>query len=622
MIHSLVRLKFRIEAKIKHKIPYVYAIIKKYQKWKSIHTNISLRTIPFLYLEPIVQSDIIPEPYNIIMEYYLNHQFDIMGSNWISFNVNEDENNRYKKIAWNRDFKSKFIWENKNNNICHYETPIKVDVKNVWELGRLQHLVRIALLAYATRKKELFKEYKNQLIDFMDANPAYEGIQWICSMDVAIRAMNILYSYDVLKQADQYGILDEKFDNALQKYVYMHGYFIINNLEFIRGSKINHNHYYTDIVGLLFISAYFRNKKWYKFAKNEFIRESKGQFMRDGTNIEGSTCYHKFCHELLQLGISILLREDKICDEELPLILSKSDYYLKCIANNLFNIPQFGDNDSGTVFNISFEITQNTNFLRHNTHNIKPSNKRTLALTGIKEQYDTNVLSEYYFIRSISNNNKIILPTIKSITFADEDIKIIKRNYTITHKFIGADLRNSSTGWNLFMDTGIIVFKSSNAYLCVNIGKKDRKKFMGHLHDDVLHMDIILNNINYILDPGTAVYTGDIDLRNQFRSSKMHFIPYYKDKMDSCFADPFEYTRNCYGSIISCSKYCIHLTKTMEEIIHHRYISIQEDYVSVIDTSDFYFEIDTLTEEYWYSDNYGSIIKCKRNLNNIIVKKN
>jgi hypothetical protein len=49
-------------------------------------------------------------------ENYLLHKFDLLGSGWLCVNsddFNKNQSNSYKKIAWQKDFKSKFSWSNK-----------------------------------------------------------------------------------------------------------------------------------------------------------------------------------------------------------------------------------------------------------------------------------------------------------------------------------------------------------------------------------------------------------------------------------------------------------------------------------------------------------------------------
>ncbi|MEZ7879117.1 MAG: hypothetical protein QMC11_02655, partial [Rhodospirillales bacterium] len=67
-----------------------------------------------------------------------------------------------------------------------------VDIKIPWELARLQHLPQLALAYSDQRSQNLVDEFQNQTLDFMSANPPRYGVNWVCTMDVAIRAANLI----------------------------------------------------------------------------------------------------------------------------------------------------------------------------------------------------------------------------------------------------------------------------------------------------------------------------------------------------------------------------------------------------------------------------------------------
>lgn len=70
------------------------------------------------------------------------------------------------------------------------------------------------------------------MYDFMALNPAGIGVNWSCTMDVGIRAANMLVAYDIFCQLDSGNLIDETFKQHFANYVYSHGYFITNHLEY------------------------------------------------------------------------------------------------------------------------------------------------------------------------------------------------------------------------------------------------------------------------------------------------------------------------------------------------------------------------------------------------------
>ena len=68
--------------------------------------------------------------------------------------------------------------------------PGNADMKYPWELSRSQHWITLAQAWQLTRESRFAREIANELDDFIEANPVGIGINWTCTMDVAIRAAN------------------------------------------------------------------------------------------------------------------------------------------------------------------------------------------------------------------------------------------------------------------------------------------------------------------------------------------------------------------------------------------------------------------------------------------------
>jgi hypothetical protein len=277
----------------------------------------------------------------------INHQMDILGSGLVKINESSENDDAYQKIDWQKDFKSGYAWDfSAESKSLTYGEINGVDVKVPWELGRLQHLIILCqgAVLYPAEDKYL-NEYYNQVNDFIISNPAGKGIQWKSSMDVAIRSINLLFSYLYLK-LNKISI-DSVFEFNLQESLYSHLIFIYKNLEWNDG--LRGNHYIFNLTGLIVLSLFFKNENSIiiqKFAISEFEKEIDYQFNKDGSNFEASTHYHFFTSEAVLL-IEQLLNYNNSCSKA---ISSKVDM-IKKFSSNVINknneIFQIGDNDSG-----------------------------------------------------------------------------------------------------------------------------------------------------------------------------------------------------------------------------------------------------------------------------------
>src|SRR5207245_2538577 len=68
--------------------------------------------------------------------------------------------------------------------------PANADVKYPWELARSQHWVTLGQAFQLSGDERFAREIAAELDDFVSANPVGVGINWTCTMDVGIRAVN------------------------------------------------------------------------------------------------------------------------------------------------------------------------------------------------------------------------------------------------------------------------------------------------------------------------------------------------------------------------------------------------------------------------------------------------
>ncbi|WP_147383987.1 heparinase II/III family protein [Maribellus luteus] len=398
-----------------------------YSQHQSLNTFLSVIDIQHSIEESVVD-------YHIKM--YLRHRYDLLGSGWvkhtycsqplgvegIKYNENikiEDfdkagnwlskilapahleESKRiwaltdegYEPIDWQKDFKSGARY---GNNIwykdCRKVVNKKgVDVKVPWELSRMQHLAQLAAFSIFKNKEvrsKIIREFRNQFLDFSATNPPQMGVCWNCTMDVAVRASNLLIAYDILKQVDDENILDDAFGALFVQSMYEHGKHIVNNIEY---AFIPSNHFLSNVVGLLYISAYLPGSEetdtWLAFSLQEVIARMKQQFSDDGTNFESSTAYHRISTEMMLYATALIVslpenrkkalakydhkrwtknpvlkarkfqewnsESGKILPDWFVKRLYQAGRFVFDITKPTNEVPQIGDNDSGRFLKLS-----------------------------------------------------------------------------------------------------------------------------------------------------------------------------------------------------------------------------------------------------------------------------
>jgi hypothetical protein len=300
---------------------------------------------------------------------------------------------KYDAIDWQKDYKSGYRWNAKKwYKEQKYGIEPGVDIKVPWELARMQHLPQMALFAviFPDTKELLTREFRNQVLDFIATNPPQMGVNWTCTMDVAIRAANMLLAFDIFRQVDTNKLLNDSFERVFEDSMYLHGKHIVDNLEYSK--ELTSNHYLSNISGLTFIASYLgcspEIDSWLAFSVQELISEMRKQFYEDGGNFEASTCYHRLSGEMMAYATAIVIGLDEtkrssICRYPATIWRTKQpklkpfeeqvynvneadvfpDWYMeRLLKSGLFTyhimkptgeIPQIGDNDSGRFFRLS-----------------------------------------------------------------------------------------------------------------------------------------------------------------------------------------------------------------------------------------------------------------------------
>ena len=285
------------------------------------------------------------------------HIFDLLGSGKTELGA---------EIDWHLDFKCGYKW---NPDEYYLGTGNYVtlddnsDVKVPWELSRCQHFATLGKAYWyinQTKKQNVkckidgekyAREFVNQITDWIDTNPVELGVNWACTMDVAIRAVNWIWGYYFFCISPT---LTKEFKIKFFKSLYLHGRHIINNLEF---GQIRGNHYLSDIAGLVYLGIFFHETKdgkiWLEKGLSALKEEMKVQVYSDGVDAEGTISYHRLVTELF-LSTTLLCRKNGITFSEWYITrLEKMIEFVMYYTKPDGTAPQIGDNDDGRLHILS-----------------------------------------------------------------------------------------------------------------------------------------------------------------------------------------------------------------------------------------------------------------------------
>ena len=423
------------------------------------------------------------------------HKFNLLGSG---------EKTLGPEIDWQRDFKSGYRWSRDTpSGQIRFGHKRGVDIKVPWELSRFQHLVilgkaywyaKTGIAQSAERRalpsmdpRKYLREFVGEIEDWLKNNPVGYGVNWVCPMEAAIRAVNWIWAYYFFR-TDK-GISKrfwEKFIQSLKE----HGEYIYENLE---SEFPRTNHYLADLLGLFFIALvlpeFKRSKEWLAFSYYELIGEMKSQVSPEGVDYEGSTHYHCLVTEFF-LAAYLLGKKNEV---EFPLDfkqkLERMLEFLMAITKENGLIPQIGDNDSGRLW----------------------------------------LLGEDSFFRKLDwryllNQGAVLFrrPDFKAGAgrFREENLWLLgEKGMADFERLPVMALPQES---RVFPASGYCLLRSTAARLLVDCLPENRSAPWGHRHNSRLSFELSLGDEDLVVDPGSYIYTADPAQRNLFRSTAYH----------------------------------------------------------------------------------------------------
>lgn len=315
--------------------------------------------------------DISEDEITAFVENCLNHQHKILYSKYVNINSTQNYNliqqnfnkrlipfttlafnkisDDYSHINWQKDFNTDFEWEYGWYKDIRFGDNTGSDIKVPWELGRLQHLPWLALNYSETKNENIKSEIRNQIFDFIASNPPNFGVQWMSSMDIGIRLVNILFTLTFFGDSNKLFKNDEM--ELVNSYLFDHYQHIRDNIEYSDGMR--GNHYLSNLCSILIYSCFIEDNEAKDLLIEKYINqiniELEYQFHPDGSNFEASTRYHIFSNQMVVTANLILseLIGKTLEIKKLNLINSFTEELLK------FSEPiQIGDNDSGFFWKV------------------------------------------------------------------------------------------------------------------------------------------------------------------------------------------------------------------------------------------------------------------------------
>ncbi len=363
------------------------------------------------------------------------------------------------------------------------------DPKIIWEVNRHQFLVLLGI-AYRKYDNEAYAaKIVNTILDWIDCNPPYRGINWVSSLEVALRIITWAFSLSLIRNS---GALVKSARDKIALSIYQQADFIYNYLSLYSSAN---NHLIGELTGLIYASFSTAGSgdelKWRKKAVSLLEDEVSRQFFSDGVNKEQSIYYQCYTMEFYFLSDLLLKRKGCTFIEPVYRILQSSCEYLKDISDYSGGYPNLGDEDGG--HGLLADVEEN----------------KVLSILGL----GTMLLGNDYL-----DQKEKIIDSKCVLLFGEQYLQVVQETN---------EINNSQEKLKIYPMGGYAIFRdrlkaSSEAFVLFDFGPIGKGPISAHGHADLLSVQVSFGDIPFIIDPGTYKYYFTDDYRSYFKGTTAH----------------------------------------------------------------------------------------------------
>lgn len=392
------------------------------------------------------------------------------------------------------------------------------NIKQVWEVSRLQHLTLLAAAWFLTEEDAYAQRVADQLRSWLRENPFLSGVNWTSGIELGVRLMNLAWIRRLLDSWPGVVALFERSDTTVRQIRWHQEYLAAFES---RGSSAN-NHVIAEAAGQLAASCAFpwfpESERWRRQSLALLCRSLADNTFPSGVNRELASDYHGFVFELGMFAAA----EASAAGTPVPagtwrLLCSMADA-MAALVDCAGRPPRQGDSDEGRVV-----------LLDAPAHNRWPA---LLALGdgmfGRLPWWPAAAAGDAgsVLLRSLAGGGQQVSgrPSARPDRFADAGVTILR-----------TDPADSSPELWCRCDGGPHGFLSIAA----------------HAHADALSVEVRCGGVDVLADPGTYCYHGEPEWRSYFQSTVGHNTVEVGGRWQSVRGGAFLWLRHARGREIS-----------------------------------------------------------------------
>jgi Heparinase II/III-like protein/Heparinase II/III N-terminus len=361
------------------------------------------------------------------------------------------------------------------------------NIKQVWEVNRLQHLTLLATAWFLTGEEAYAQRVADQLRSWLRENPFLSGVNWASGIELGVRLINLAWIRRLLDSWPGVAALFEGSETTVRQIRWHQEYLAAFES---RGSSAN-NHVIAEAAGQLAASCAFpwfpESERWRREATSLLARSLAANTFSSGINRELASDYHGFVFELGVLAAAeAAAAGTPVPDDTRRLLCSMADA-MAALVDCLGQPPRQGDSDEGRVVLLDAPV-----------HNRWP------ALLALGD----GGFGRLGWWPAVPRDAGSVL--LRSLAGDGEEVS-----------------GRPAARPDRFPDAGISILRTAAAdspelWCRCDGGPHGFLSIAAHAHADALSVEVRYGGVDVLADPGTYCYHGEPAWRSYFQSTIGH----------------------------------------------------------------------------------------------------
>lgn len=365
------------------------------------------------------------------------------------------------------------------------------DKKIIWEINRHQHFFTLGVAYLLTGEERYAATFARHLESWMAQNPPGYGVNWMSSLEVALRAISWIWALHFFRGS--HSLSPELFQQAL-KFLYQHG----RHLEKYLSTYYSPNTHLTgEALGLFYLGTqlgvFERAERWRTIGEEILVAELDRQILGDGVYFEQSTWYQRYTADFYTHFLILqALSGKQIGDEAQNKMETKVQSIFDFLRNVTFpdgSTPIIGDDDGGRSLPLSAAETSDF--------------RGCLATAAVL--FDRG---DYKWVAREAAEETLWL-------LGEDGIDAFDRLHAVRPRRTS---RAFGEGGYFVMRDG---WEPTDNMLVVDCGEVGALSG-GHGHSDALAIETAVGGKTLLVDSGTYTYHESTEIRDYFRTTAAH----------------------------------------------------------------------------------------------------